>query len=43
VGDPVTDASDNEIPGLRVVKINEGSVKFRYEDVEFFRELKPQQ
>lgn len=42
VGDPVTDANDNEILGLRVVKINEGSVKFRYEDTEFFRQLKTQ-
>jgi hypothetical protein len=36
-GDAVKDAAGNE--AARVVKINEGSIKLKFEDVEFLREL----
>jgi hypothetical protein len=43
-GDQVIDpATDEEIQGLRVVEIIRSTVRFRYEDTEFVRELKPQQ
>lgn len=39
----VDDTSDEEIEGLRVVEIIRSTVRFRFEDTEFVRELKPQQ
>ena len=41
-GDTVVDeTSDEEIEGLRVVEIIRSTVRFRFEDTEFVRELKP--
>lgn len=43
-GDTVMDeTTDEEIEGLRVVEIIRSTVRFRFEDTEFVRELKPQQ
>ncbi|MBX3469789.1 MAG: hypothetical protein KF878_23185 [Planctomycetes bacterium] len=42
-GDTVFDDTDEEIEGLRVVEIIRSTVRFRFEDTEFVRELKPQQ
>lgn len=43
-GDTVIDETTNEeIEGLRVVEIIRSTVRFRFEDTEFVRELKPQQ
>lgn len=43
-GDTVVDeTTDEEIEGLRVVEIIRSTVRFRFEDTEFVRELKPQQ
>lgn len=43
-GDMVMDdATDEEIVGLWVMEIVEATVKFRFEDTEFVRSLKPQQ
>lgn len=39
----VDDTSDEEIEGLRVVEIIRSTVRFRFEDTEFVRELKPQE
>jgi hypothetical protein len=42
-GDTIYDKdSEEEIPGLRVVEIVRSTVRFRYEDTEFVRELQPQ-
>ncbi len=42
-GDTVLDlTTDEEIEGLRIVEIVRSTVRFRYEDTEFVRELKPQ-
>lgn len=37
------DKDDKKITGLKVVKISEGSIRFKYEDTEFIRELKQPQ
>ena len=37
------ETTDEEIEGLRVVEIIRSTVRFRFEDTEFVRELKPQQ
>jgi hypothetical protein len=43
-GDPVVDqATDEEIEGLRIVEVVRSTVRFRYEDTEFVRELRAQQ
>jgi hypothetical protein len=34
------DKDDKKVPGLRIVKIQEGSIQFKYEDTPFIRELK---
>jgi hypothetical protein len=34
------DRDGNKVPGLRVVKISEGSIRFRYDDTDFVRPLK---
>ena len=39
-GETVRDDGDEEIEGLRVVEIVRSTVRFRYEDTEFVRELK---
>lgn len=39
-GDTILDATDQEIDGLRVVRIARSTVTFRFEDTEFVRELK---
>lgn len=41
--DDIRDKDDRKVPGLKVVKISEGSIKFKYEDTEFIRELKQPQ
>lgn len=42
-GDTIYDKdSEDEIPGLKVVEIVRSTVRFRYEDTEFVRELQPQ-
>ncbi len=38
--DDIRDKEERKVPGLKVVKISEGSIKFKYEDTEFIRELK---
>lgn len=43
-GDPVVDkTTDEEIEGLRIVEVVRSTVRFRYEDTEFVRELRAQQ
>jgi len=42
-GDAVMDELEEEIAGLRIVEIVRSTVRFRYEDTEFVRELKAQQ
>ena len=41
--DDIRDKEDRKVPGLKVIKISEGSIKFKYEDTEFIRELKSPQ
>lgn len=41
--DNIRDKDDRKVPGLTVEKISEGSIKFKYEDTEFIRELKSPQ
>jgi hypothetical protein len=41
--DDIRDKEDKKVPGLKVVKISEGSIRFKFEDTEFIRELKTPQ
>jgi hypothetical protein len=38
--DEIRNREDKRVDGLKIVKIVEGSIKFKYEDTEFIRELK---
>src|SRR5581483_4766971 len=41
--DNIRDKDDRKVTGLTVEKISEGSIKFKFEDTEFIRELKAPQ
>ena len=40
-GDEIRDRLDRRIGGLKVVEIRDGSVRFKYDETEFVKELKP--